>query len=268
MRVKPCGPPKLRGGWLVEIWSGCEWDSGNLLHEIGPGPAFRGSFRITKNRISGICSTSLTINTWESIGFVCSTVRARVQQRTYAPAARQESVRLFHIVLVEEGYFLGQYDVPQAFLLAPIDNDIFVYPPAGQSEYPGQILQLQKALYGGKQSAYLWFTMINAFILELRFVASPMNSCLYKRHDAILILYCDDLRIGASKIVLEEEREYLLKMCPPDMRDMNSGNSVLSHTGYNCEINYSARYFLSRRNNSGCIRIHKRERSITFIYTY
>ncbi len=124
-------------------------------------------------------------------------------KETYAPAARQESVRLFHIVLVEEGYFLGQYDVPQAFLLAPIDNDIIVYPPAGQSEYPGQILKLQKALYGGKQSAYLWFTMINAFILELGFVASPMDSCLYKRHDAILILYCDDLRIGASEIVLE-----------------------------------------------------------------
>jgi hypothetical protein len=31
-----------------------------------------------------------------------------------------------------------------------------VYPPAGQSEYPGQILKLRKALYGGKQSAYLW----------------------------------------------------------------------------------------------------------------
>ncbi len=124
-------------------------------------------------------------------------------KETYAPAARQESVRLFHIVLVEEGYLLGQYDVPQAFLLAPIDNDIFVYPPAGQSEYPGQILKLQKALYGEKQSAYLWFTMINAFILELGFVASPMDSCLYKRHDAILVLYCDDLMIGASKIVLE-----------------------------------------------------------------
>jgi hypothetical protein len=108
---------------------------------------------------------------------------------TYAPAARQESVRLFHIVLVEESYCLGQYDVPQAFLLAPIDTDIFVYPPKGQSEYPGQILKLKKALYGGKQSAFLWFTMINTFILELGFVASPMDSCLYKR-------------IGASSTVL------------------------------------------------------------------
>jgi hypothetical protein len=121
---------------------------------------------------------------------------------TYAPAARQESVRLFHIILVEEGYCMGQYDVPQAFLLAPIDTDIFVYPPNGQSEYVGQILKLRKALYGGKQSAFLWFQMINTFILELGFVASPMDSCLYKRDDAILILYCDDLRIGASSIVL------------------------------------------------------------------
>jgi hypothetical protein len=121
---------------------------------------------------------------------------------TYAPAARQESVRLFHIILVEEAYCLGQYDVPQAFLLAPIDTDIFVYPPTGQSEYSGQILKLRKALYGGKQSAFLWFQMINSFILGLGFVASPMDSCLYKRDDAILILYCDDLRIGASSIVL------------------------------------------------------------------
>ncbi len=122
---------------------------------------------------------------------------------TYAPTARQESVRLFHIVLVEEGYFLGQYDVPQAFLLAMIDKDIFVYPPKGQSEFPGQILKLHKALYGGKQSAYLWFTLMNAFILELGFEPSPLDSCFYKRDDAILILYCDDLRIGASKPVLE-----------------------------------------------------------------
>jgi hypothetical protein len=50
---------------------------------------------------------------------------------------------------------------------------------------------------------YLWFTMINAFILELGFTPSPMDSCLYKRSDAILILYCDDLRIGASKTILE-----------------------------------------------------------------
>jgi hypothetical protein len=123
-------------------------------------------------------------------------------KETYAPTVRAESVRLFHIVCFQEGYHIGQYDVPQAFIKADIDHDIFVYPPTGQSEYPGQILKLKKALYWGKQSAYLWFSLMNSFLLELGFVPSPLDNCFYRRHDALLILYCDDLRIGATKEVL------------------------------------------------------------------
>jgi hypothetical protein len=123
-------------------------------------------------------------------------------KETYAPTVRAESVRLFHIYCVEEGLHIGQYDVPQAFLKADIDHDIFVYPPNGQSEFPGQVLKLRRALYGGKQSAFLWFTMINTFLLSLGFKPSPLDSCFYRRSDAILILYCDDLRIGASQEVL------------------------------------------------------------------
>ncbi len=93
-------------------------------------------------------------------------------KETYAPTVLAESVRLFHIVCVQEGHHIGQYDVPQAFLKADIDYDIFVYPPKGQSEFPGQILKLKKALYGGKQSAYLWFSLMNSFLLELGFVPS------------------------------------------------------------------------------------------------
>ncbi len=121
---------------------------------------------------------------------------------TYAPTVRAESVRLFHIFCVEEGLHIGQYDVPQAFLKADIDHDIFVYPSKGQSDFPGQILKLRKALYGGKQSAFLWFTLINTFLLSLGFTPSPLDSCFYRRFDAVLILYCDDLRIGASPEVL------------------------------------------------------------------
>jgi hypothetical protein len=98
---------------------------------------------------------------------------------TYAPTVRAESVRLFHIVCVEEGYHIGQYDVPQAFLKADIDHDIFAFPPRGQAEFPGQILKLRRALYGGKQSAYLWFQMMNEFLIGLGFKASPLDACFY-----------------------------------------------------------------------------------------
>jgi hypothetical protein len=52
----------------------------------------------------------------------------------YAPTARGESVRLFHIYSVEEQWEIAQYDVPQAFLKSAIDCDIFVYPPRGFSD--------------------------------------------------------------------------------------------------------------------------------------
>ena len=124
--------------------------------------------------------------------------------QTYAPTARQESGRLFHVVCVEESYGIGQYDVPQVFLKAFIDFDIFVHPPRGQAEFEGQILKLRRALYGGKQSAYLWYTLMNEFILELGFIASALDKCRYRREDAVLILFCDDLRIEASDPVLEK----------------------------------------------------------------
>jgi hypothetical protein len=127
---------------------------------------------------------------------------ASTYSETYAPTVRAESVRLFHIICVEEGYHIGQYDVPQAFLKADIDHDIFAYPPKGQGLFPGQLLKLRRALYGGKQSAFLWFQMMNLFLLDLGFRPSPLDSCFYRRSDAILILYCDDLRIGASPVVL------------------------------------------------------------------
>ena len=118
-------------------------------------------------------------------------------------SAPNQSVSSTFIVLKRD-FISGSMmcDVPQAFLKADIDHDIFVYPPKGQSDFPGQILKLRKALYGGKQSAFLWFTLMNSFLLSLGFKPSPLDSCFYRRSDAVLILYCDDLRIGATPQVL------------------------------------------------------------------
>jgi hypothetical protein len=123
---------------------------------------------------------------------------------TYAPTARGESVRLFHIVAVEEAYTIAQYDVPQAFLKSPIDCVIFVYPPRNFSEFPGQLLKLKLSLYGAKQSAALWNSMIDGFLQGLGFTPSPLDPCFYKRSDALIILFCDDLRVAAVPSVLKE----------------------------------------------------------------
>ena len=85
-----------------------------------------------------------------------------------------------------------------------IDCDLFVYPPRNFSEFPGQLLKLKLSLYGAKQSAALWNAMIDSFLKGLGFASSPLDPCLYKRHDAVIILFCDDLRVAATPIVLTE----------------------------------------------------------------
>jgi hypothetical protein len=135
---------------------------------------------------------------------------------TYAPTVRAESVRLFHLYAVEYAWSIQQYDVPQAFLRSDADCTIFVHPPKGQSEFPGQILKLSKMLYGSKQAAALWYNLLNTFLLKLGFVASTMDPCFYRRpcavntdptaprSDAIIILHVDDMRVAALPEVLKD----------------------------------------------------------------
>jgi hypothetical protein len=117
---------------------------------------------------------------------------------TYSPTVRPESIRLFHVFAVEMGWDIRQYDVPQAFLQSPVDHDIFVYPPRGNVEFPGQILKLRLALYGAKQSSALFYDLLNAFLLSLGFVSSTMDACFYKRHDALIIVHVDDMRCAGT----------------------------------------------------------------------
>jgi len=99
---------------------------------------------------------------------------------------------------------IAQYDVPQAFLKSKIDCDIFIYPPKGFAEFPGQLLKLKLSLYEAKQSAALWNKLIDAFLKEIGFAPSPMDPCLYTRKDALIILFVDDLRVAATPSVLAD----------------------------------------------------------------
>jgi hypothetical protein len=72
------------------------------------------------------------------------------------------------------------------------------------AEFPGQLLKLNLSLYGAKQSAALWNQLIDTFLREIGFEPSPMDPCLYKRTDALIILFVDDLRVAATPPVLKE----------------------------------------------------------------
>jgi hypothetical protein len=164
---------------------------------------------------------------------------------TYAPTVRSESVRLFHLYAVEYGWSIQQYDVPQAFLRSDADCTIFVYPPKGQSDFPGQILKLSKMLYGSKQAAALWYNLLNSFLLKIGFVPSVMDPCFYRRvcapgtdlngprSDAIIILHVDDMRVAAAPDVLQIIHDQLFNEFQITTSD--SGRFLGMDTEYNLD---------------------------------
>jgi hypothetical protein len=128
---------------------------------------------------------------------------------TYSPTVRSESIRLFHVYAIEMDWDIRQFDVPQAFLQSFIDHDIFVYPPRAHVERPGQILKLRLALYGAKQSSALFYKLLNAFLLSIGFISSTMDPCFYRRHDALIIVHVDDMRVAALPDVLQQIHDAL-----------------------------------------------------------
>jgi hypothetical protein len=155
------------------------------------------------------------------------------------------STLLRDIYAVEYSWAIQQYDVPQAFLRSDADCDIFAYPPKGFAEFPGQLLKLSKMLYGSKQAAALWYNLLNSFLLEIGFVASPLDSCFYRRpisggasgipqsaqSDAILILHVDDVRVAAEPAVLASIHQLLFQKF--EITTSDSGRFLGMDTTYN-----------------------------------
>ena len=165
---------------------------------------------------------------------------------TYAPTVRAESVRLFHVYAVEYGFTINQFDVPQAFLRSDADCDIFVYPPRGDIEFPGQILKLSKMLYGSKQAAALWYKLLDTFLKSIGFVSSYFDPCFYRRpilenqhdptlaqSDALIILHVDDMRVAAHPDILQDIHDRLFAEFQITTSD--TGRFLGMDTSYNLE---------------------------------
>merc|ERR1711966_66202 len=128
-----------------------------------------------------------------------------------------ESVRLFHLYCVEYDLDIGQYDVPQAFLQAKAEGDIFFYPPPGCATSPGQIFRCLRNLYGGKAAARIFYLKFVTFLTtELGFVTDIMDPCFFKRRESnglfsLLICHVDDSRVEATPAILLEIYDALFR---------------------------------------------------------
>jgi hypothetical protein len=94
--------------------------------------------------------------------------RAEDFDETYAPVVKLVSVRVLLAFANHHDYEIMSFDVKTAFLHARLPYSIYVKQIPGYPEdHPNTVLRLLVALYGLKQSAYEWYTLLSTIFSDL-----------------------------------------------------------------------------------------------------
>ena len=96
-------------------------------------------------------------------------------------------------------------DVDNAFLNAPLAEEVYLLLPEGMGGTSGKVLRLRKALYGLKQSPRSWEKQLGAFLQSKQFTKCVSDSALFvcskkKEGSTYVPMYVDDLMLVATTI--------------------------------------------------------------------
>ena len=121
---------------------------------------------------------------------------------TFAPVAKFTSFRLLMAIACALNLDISSSDVKTAFLNAILEEAIYIYPPRGLGYPPNTVWKLLKNLYGLKGAPRGWNLTLHAVMLELGFVQSVFDPCLYFIKDLWVLVWVDDtLKVGTPEAI-------------------------------------------------------------------
>ena len=103
-------------------------------------------------------------------------------RETFSPTASLTSVRALMQIAAQYNLTLHQMDVKTAYLNAPIDCEIYLEQPEGETSSNSDkklVYRLNKSLYGLKQSGRNWNSMLHNYLVENNFMQNEVDHCLY-----------------------------------------------------------------------------------------
>jgi hypothetical protein len=117
--------------------------------------------------------------------------------QTFSPVVDRTSVHTIINIAAIKGLPLYSLDISQAFLQAPIDEDVFI-------RYNGEIYQLKKALYGTKQASRMWNKEITKALISYGMQQSRTDPCVFVKFEksqpqVFVCVSTDDLLVASEK---------------------------------------------------------------------
>ena len=116
----------------------------------------------------------------------------------YAATGAYRTFRIFMAIVAAFDLECDQMDAVNAFLNAPIKDEIYVQWPPGYKKR-NTVLRLNRALYGLRMSPKLWFYEISSLLATLGFEYSPEDHCLMIHNSLtiIIFIYVDDFLVAS-----------------------------------------------------------------------
>ena len=110
-------------------------------------------------------------------------------------------------------------DVDQAFIQSELDAEIFFRLFSGCGRLSGKVVQLNKVLYGLKQSGRSWYKLLSSTLVECGFEQRLLDPCVFRLmvNDpvvAMLVVHVDDIKITATKEITDSVVEDLNNRFP------------------------------------------------------
>ncbi|KAL5594731.1 hypothetical protein BROUX41_000556 [Berkeleyomyces rouxiae] len=117
---------------------------------------------------------------------------------TFAPTVNMATLRFCLSLVAQTGLECQHFDINNAFTEADLHETIYMHPPPGLRNIPkGQVLKLNKAIYGLKQASREWYNTASEYFRSVGFVISEVDPCLFYNPDKqlIVLLYVDDILV-------------------------------------------------------------------------
>jgi transposase InsO family protein len=117
--------------------------------------------------------------------------------QTYSPVVTWPSIRLLLTLTLINKWATRQIDYIQAYPQAPIERNMYMELPKGFTIKDGEpegdyVLQLHQNIYGQKQAGRVWNHYLVDHLLQVGFIQSAHDPCVFYKGKAIYILYTDD----------------------------------------------------------------------------
>ena len=138
---------------------------------------------------------------------------------TFAATGKYKSMRLGLTLTAAFDHELDQMDVPQAFLNADVEEDVYMEVPEGyRAGHEHMVCKLKKALYGLKQAPRNWYLLISKFVMEeLGYKATVSDPCLFFKRSRtgrllFMFLFVDDFQTSFHREDQDEWNESKAKL--------------------------------------------------------